>query len=84
MACSRPGRSCNETSFRMTALPRSTVALAISASLAQPRRISTKKNGTPISAVTMPMGKMAPGRMVLDNTDDADSKHAPHNMDSGM
>ncbi len=42
------------------------------------------KKGTPMSAVTMPMGKRAPGMMDLESTEAAESMQAPHRAESGI
>ena len=53
--------------------------------VAPPRRSTSQaKNGTPISAVTMPMGKTVPGTIALLATDAADSSSAPIRADAGM
>ena len=40
------------------------------------------KNGTPIIAVTIPMGKSAPGTIDLEITDETDNIAAPHKADN--
>ena len=46
-------------------------------------RINQMKKGTPMSAVTMPMGNRAPGMMDLDSTEAADSMQARTGADRG-
>ena len=48
-----------------------------------PRSASAKKNGTPVSAVTTPMGKIAPRTTDLLTTDAAQRMSAPHSDESG-
>src|SRR5690606_8452627 len=48
-----------------------------------PPRIRDMKKGTPISEVTTPMGKMAPGIRVLLTTELADRINAPVSKDAG-
>ncbi len=45
--------------------------------------MSQKKKGTPIIAVTIPIGNNAPGTITLDSTDAVESKNAPIKNDNG-
>ena len=48
------------------------------------RNTTTKKNGTPIIDVIIPIGKISPGCISLLNIDARDSTTAPHNADIGI
>ena len=48
-----------------------------------PRKTSAKKNGTPVSAVITPMGKIAPLTTDLLTAEAAQRMSAPHSDDSG-
>src|SRR5690606_12132542 len=47
------------------------------------RKISTRKTGTPITAVTMPTGISTPGTMILDAAEASDMMTAPDRMLAG-
>ena len=52
-------------------------------SLALFERMSEKKNGTPTSAVMMPIGKTTPGMIDYETIEVSDSSNAPERIEPG-